>query len=89
MLTNNAALGWLELDELTYQAGITPVTFDAWEQLQDALHLVATYPPVDKSVRPGQAVHRVRAVRTGAIAGDTLAQILAYLAQLTGWDREC
>jgi hypothetical protein len=86
MLANNAALGWLQLDDLMYQAGIAPVPFAAWAQLQDALYLVKTYPPVDN---PSAAANPFTfyglldlVLAPGTAAGD----LLAYLATLAGWD---
>lgn len=84
MLQNNADFGWMELDDLPYQTGITPVTFEVWERLQDALRLIRTYPPV---VNPADAAQPLSVyglfelVRSGLIA-----EVLAYGARLMGWD---
>lgn len=86
MLQNNAGLGWMELDKLTYQAGITPVTFEAWERLQDALRLIQAYPPVDNpadATRPLSVYGLFELVQK---PGAVIADVLGYAARLTGWD---
>ena len=86
MLTNNPTLGWLELDDLTYQAGVTPVTFDAWERLQDTLRFIAAYPPVEDASDPAKPFSATGLFELPFAAGVTLAQIEEYLARLAGWD---
>ena len=88
MLNNNAALGWMELDDLMYEAGIAPVTFDAWEQLQDVLHLIATYPPVANASDAASPFTVFGLFSLVQAPGTTASDVLAYLAQLTGWDKD-
>ena len=76
----------MELDKLMYQAGIVLVIFAAWEQLQDALPLIHNYPPVDNLFDAAQpfTVYGLFDLMQAPTATD--AGVLAYLAQLTGWD---
>jgi hypothetical protein len=85
MLTNNPTLGWLELDDLMYEAGVTPVTFDAWERLQDTLRFIAAYPPVENPSDPAKPFSATGLFEL-SFAGATLVQLEAYLARLAGWD---
>ncbi|WP_244222793.1 neuraminidase-like domain-containing protein [Cupriavidus lacunae] len=86
MLTNNPVLGWMEPDKLTYQAGIAPVTFDAWERLQDALHLVHAYPPVANPADAAKPLSVYGLFELVLKPGALIADVLAYGARLTGWD---
>lgn len=86
MLQNNPVLGWMELDKLTYQAGIAPVTFDAWERLQDALHLVQAYPPVTNPADAAKPLSVYGLFELVLKPGALIADVLAYGARLTGWD---
>ena len=86
MLRNNAALGWLELDNLTYQAGIAAVTFDSWERLQETLHFMAAYPPVDNPSDPAKPFTVHGLFDLVLAPGTALADVRVYLARLTGWD---
>ena len=85
LLTNNAALGWLELDNLMYQAGIPPVTFAAWESLQQVLGLIAAYPPVANLPDPDHPF-TVYGLFDLVLSGAAVGDVLAYLATLAGWD---
>jgi hypothetical protein len=86
MLQNNAGLGWMELDNLAYQAGITPVTFAAWERLRDALYLVQAYPPVANPADAAKPLNILGLFGLVQKPGAVVADVLAYGARLTGWD---
>jgi hypothetical protein len=88
MLENNAALGWLELDNLMYEAGIAPVTFAAWEQLQDALYLIGTYPPVDNPADEAKPFTVYGLLDLVKAPGTTITDVLIYLCKLAGWDAD-
>jgi hypothetical protein len=85
MLGNNAALGWMELDNLAYETGIAPVEFEAWERLQGARHLASAYPPVTNPMEPDKPFS-VYGLFDLVQASGTAADVPAYLAKLTGWD---
>lgn len=86
MLKNNATLGWLELDNLIYQPGITPVTFARWEQIQDALYLIKTYPAV-VNISDAQDPFTVYGLFDLVVTpGTTITDVLSYLSKLAGWD---
>jgi hypothetical protein len=86
MLQNNADFGWMELDDLPYQVGITPVTFEAWERLQDALHLIRAYPPVANPADAAQPLSVYGLFELVLKPGALVADVLNYGARLTGWD---
>jgi hypothetical protein len=86
MLVNNPALGWMELDNLKYQDDVTAVSFAAWAQLQDALHLVTTYPAVANSTDPAHPFTVYGLFDLALAPATSVADLLGYLAQLTGWD---
>ncbi len=54
MLAHNADLGWLELDRLPYQTGITSLSFSQWELFSDILAWIQAYPPVANPADPTQ-----------------------------------
>lgn len=85
MLANNGALGWMALDDLAYEPGITPVPFSAWEQLQQALSLFRAYPPVSNESDPARPFTVQGLFDLVQIPTTTTGDLLAYLARLTGW----
>jgi len=87
LLDEAGALGWLQLERLPYQSGMTAIPLSAWDQLQDAVGLMRRYPPV---INPGnpQDPFTMRAVFTLALpAGGAGPPLLDLLAAVTGWDR--
>jgi len=86
MLLNNADLGWMALDDLAYQAGIAPVTFEAWERLLDALYLIQAYPPVANPADSTQPLNIYGLFELVQEPGAVVPDVLAYGARLTGWD---
>ena len=81
LLDNAAALGWLQLDHLPFQTGMTAISFSAWDQLQDAIGLFQRYPPV---VNPNDPpfVQQVAQGTHGPLASG-MQGILAIVAIIT------
>lgn len=87
LLDSAPALGWLQIDLLPYQPGMTAATWASWYALQQALGLFTRYPPV---VNPADATapFTFRSVFDLSVAaGTTVGQLLDRLALVTGWDR--
>ncbi|KAK6354955.1 putative Insecticidal toxin complex protein TccB2 [Orbilia brochopaga] len=79
-LDNNAALGWLEIDNLKYQDDVDSASFTAWRSLYHAILFATKYPPVENTSDSSNPYTFYGSINT------TLADKPAYLAQLTGWD---
>jgi len=87
LIDKAAALGWLDLNKLPYQAGMPALSWAAWDSLQKALGFFTRYPPV---VNPADATQpfTFRSVFDIALTvGATAGQVLDRLALVTGWDR--
>ncbi|MEO3780965.1 neuraminidase-like domain-containing protein [Micromonospora sp. B11E3] len=87
LLANAATLGWLELDRLPYASGQPATSFPAWERMHGWLDLLARYPDV---VNPADARTRytVNGFFDTVLAGSPAADLLTYLAVLTGTDAD-
>jgi len=86
MLAHNAALGWMELDRLPYQTGISPVSFAKWEALSDALGWIRDNPPVANPADPTQPFTAYTTFETILDPLATINDVAASLATLAGWD---
>ena len=86
MLQNNAALGWVQLDSLPYDTGMTAVSFRSWEQLQTFQSLSSSFPAVNNPLDP-QNPYTVNGLFDLTLqTGSTVTNVITYLVQLTGWD---
>ncbi|KAJ6261218.1 hypothetical protein Dda_3886 [Drechslerella dactyloides] len=79
-LDNNAALGWLEIDNLKYQDDVDNASFTAWRSLYHAILFATKYPPVDNTSDSSNPYSFYGLINT------LFDDKPAYLAQLTGWD---
>lgn len=87
LLSHAGALGWLQLEQLPYQPGMTAIPLSAWDQLQDAIGLLRWYPPVTNPASPRDPL-TMRGVFTLALPGGGAGPpLLDLLAGVTGWDR--
>ena len=86
MLTNNAALGWLQLDGIPYDTGMASASFTDWEQIANFQSLSSQFPPVNNPLNP-QNPYTVNGLFDLVLqSGSTVTNVIAYLVQLTGWD---
>ncbi len=88
MLAHNADLGWLELDRLPYQAGITSLSFSQWESFSDILAWIQAYPPVANSADPTRPTTSYMFFETVLNPAATLNDVANALAILAGWDAQ-
>jgi hypothetical protein len=86
MLTHNADLGWLELDRLPYQTGISSLSFSQWESFSDVLAWIQAYPPVANPADPTQPYTSYMFFETVLNPAATLNDVANALATLAGWD---
>lgn len=88
MLSHNTAMGWMALDGITYMEGITPVEFNQWEVLLDAVNLINAYPPVSHPDEANAALS-INSIMTELLPpGAALDTLLNHISELTGWDRQ-
>ena len=85
LLKHNAALGWLELDRLPYDMGISSISFAKWEMLIDGLRWVQTYPPVPNPANPDRPIS-FYTVLDLVLQSAAIGVLQQTLATLTGWE---
>jgi hypothetical protein len=85
MLTFNGPLGWLPLDGIPYDVGMTPITFSSWLQIANFQVFISQFPPVNNPLDP-QNPYTVNGLFETALQSGSTTTIITYLAQLTGWD---
>ncbi len=88
MLAHNADLGWLELDRLPYQTGITSLSFSQWESFSDILAWIQAYPPVANPADPTQPYTSYMFFDVVLNPASTLNDVASSLAILAGWDAQ-
>jgi hypothetical protein len=86
LIANAPALGWLAPDMLPYQAGTTPATLAAWENLAAGLALATAYPPVANPLDAATPWTTYGLFDLVLAATATAGDVLAYLAALAGLD---
>jgi hypothetical protein len=85
LLAHAADLGWAELDHLPYGPAQPPVTFTAWQRLQGFHDLLTAYPDVANPA-DASAPFTVTGFFDAVLAPQPVADLLSYLAALTGTD---
>ncbi|GGN81511.1 hypothetical protein GCM10011579_068170 [Streptomyces albiflavescens] len=85
VLDHAAALGWLEWDHLPYRPCQPAAGYPAWRRLQGFFDLLDAYPDVSDPAHPDTPV-TVASFFGLVLSGAAIADVLAYLARLTGTD---
>lgn len=84
-LQNNAAMGWLELDNLAYQTGVPAVDYSKWYKFQQALQLMAQYGTVQNPDDPTSTLSWID-VWGQLVSGAGKPAMFATMVLFTGWD---